>query len=313
VPKTAVVVGAGVIGLTTAAVLAEAGHSVVILAAAPPQRTTSRAAAAIWAPAHAGPAESVRAWGHETLATLRALAGEPGSGVRIAQGTMAWHAAGDAPSPAAYPGVAIEPLAPPPEGCAGAVRLALPVLDMPRHLDYLEARVRGAGVDIELCELHTLEQAAGRGALVVNCSGIGARALAADTGVRPLRGEHVVVENPGLDEFFLEEWAPGQREWTSWWPHGEVVVIGGSADEDWSLAPDAGAAARMLERAAAREPRLRGARILEQRVGLRPVREPIRLEVETIAGVRCVHNYGHGRSGVSLAWGCARAVAALAL
>lgn len=32
------------------------------------------------------------------------------------------------------------------------------------------------------------------------------------------------------------------------------------------------------------------------------------LEVEEVAGVRCVHNYGYGGMGVSLSWGTARAV-----
>jgi len=37
----------------------------------------------------------------------------------------------------------------------------------------------------------------------------------------------------------------------------------------------------------------------------------VRLEVEQIGGARCVHNYGHGGSGVTLSWGCARETAAL--
>ena len=43
------------------------------------------------------------------------------------------------------------------------------------------------------------------------------------------------------------------------------------------------------------------------RVGLRPYRSPgVRLEAE--AGTRIVHNYGHGGSGVTFSWGCAREV-----
>ena len=46
--------------------------------------------------------------------------------------------------------------------------------------------------------------------------------------------------------------------------------------------------------------------MLEHRVGLRPGRPEIRLERETLPdGVPCVHNYGHGGSGVTLSWGCA--------
>jgi D-amino-acid oxidase len=64
---------------------------------------------------------------------------------------------------------------------------------------------------------------------------------------------------------------------------------------------------------AAVEPALRGAREIEHRVGLRPVRPQVRLEAEPVNGVTVVHNYGHGGAGVTLSWGCAQDAAALAL
>jgi D-amino-acid oxidase len=51
--------------------------------------------------------------------------------------------------------------------------------------------------------------------------------------------------------------------------------------------------------------------VIEHQVGLRPVRGGVRLEEEALDGARVIHNYGHGGSGVSLSWGCARAVEAL--
>jgi D-amino-acid oxidase len=306
--RDAVVVGAGVIGLTTACVLGEGGWRVRLLAAAPPQQTTSRAAAAIWGPSHAEPEEAVTAWGHAGLAALRELARVPESGVHMARGLMAWHDGGDAPTAGAFPQVPLAPVKAPP-GYAGAIALELPLVDMPRYLDYLLER---SGAALEIGELDSLDEV--QAPLVVNCAGIGAGRLVDDSLVRPVRGQHLVVSNPGVREFFLEEWRTGQAHWTSWWPHGDVVVIGGTADEgNWSLEPDPRAAERMLERAVAREPRLRDARVIEHRVGLRPVRPTVRLEAESLVGrVRRVHNYGHGRSGVSLSWGCARAVLELA-
>jgi D-amino-acid oxidase len=114
----------------------------------------------------------------------------------------------------------------------------------------------------------------------------------------------VVVENPGLEDFFMEDRGPG--EWASWFPHGERVVLGGVAQPGAvDPAPDPAVSAGILERCAALEPRLKGARVLEELVGLRPVRPSVRLEAEPLHGAVCVHNYGHGRSGVSLSWGCA--------
>jgi D-amino-acid oxidase len=47
-------------------------------------------------------------------------------------------------------------------------------------------------------------------------------------------------------------------------------------------------------------------------VGLRPGRASVRVEAESRRGARLVHDYGHGGSGVTLSWGCAREAAALA-
>jgi len=46
-------------------------------------------------------------------------------------------------------------------------------------------------------------------------------------------------------------------------------------------------------------------------VGLRPARPTVRLEAEQVGHTRCVHNYGHGGSGVTLnGTGCAARLAA---
>ena len=49
------VVGAGVVGLTTALVLQESGHRVRVVAAERPEQTTSAAAGAVWYPFSVGP------------------------------------------------------------------------------------------------------------------------------------------------------------------------------------------------------------------------------------------------------------------
>ena len=60
-----------------------------------------------------------------------------------------------------------------------------------------------------------------------------------------------------------------------------------------------------MRRGVALEERLSGVQVLEDKVGLRPVRPTIRLEAELLSGDGlCVHNYGHG-AGVTLSWGCA--------
>ncbi|HEX4292222.1 MAG TPA: FAD-dependent oxidoreductase, partial [Trebonia sp.] len=98
-------------------------------------------------------------------------------------------------------------------------------------------------------------------------------------------------------------------------PHGDLVVLGGTAYEGASdMAPRADVADRIMRDCAAAFPSLRGARVVAQRVGLRPVRPAVRLEAEALPGGRVLwHNYGHGGAGVTLSWGCAADLTAAVL
>ena len=251
--------------------------------------------------------EGARLGGGLARAVPGSSVGEPDTGVRIATGTLASSWDVEPPSPEMFPGVAVRPRGEVPEGYRGAFAVDVPLIDMPRYLDYLERRLRDAGGSVVIRPVRSLRELAGEVAVVVNCSGLGARELVGDPALRPIRGQHVVVENPGLEEFFMADRLTA--EWTSWFPHAERVILGGIAQPDvWDLQPDPAVSARIVERCAALEPRLRGARVLEEQVGLRPARDPVRLEEQPLGRARVIHNYGHGGSGVSLSWGCAREV-----
>ena len=145
---------------------------------------------------------------------------------------------------------------------------------------------------------------------MANCSGLGARQLADDPSVRPVRGQHVLVTNPGLEMLFME--LSQAEEWTSYFPHRDRVVCGGiNVPDSWDTTPDESFTERLLSRCRLIEPRLADAEVLDTVVGLRPDRPSIRVESETIGSARCVHNYGHGGNGVSLSWGAAREAVSL--
>ena len=80
-----VVVGAGVIGLSCAVRLAEAGHRVDVLARDLPLETTSVVAAALWYPYKALPEERVTAWSATSYGAFADLAKED-TGVRMLAG-----------------------------------------------------------------------------------------------------------------------------------------------------------------------------------------------------------------------------------
>src|SRR5260370_36265084 len=78
------VIGSGVSGLTTGVRLLEAGHHVAIVARDLPPHTTSNVAAAIWEPFEAYPADRVAAWGAIAYREFLSLAGDPRSGIHVA-------------------------------------------------------------------------------------------------------------------------------------------------------------------------------------------------------------------------------------
>ena len=324
------VVGAGVIGLTTAICLAEAGARVVILAAAPPGRTTSSVAGAIWGPHLVEESDRVARWGRETLAVLREFAADPATGVRTVTGVEAIRG-GPPPDgpPAAGPPPDCAPAAPGwlgdlgalpcpaadlPAGFASGWRYCAPLAHMPSYLGYLHARFEAAGGRAETAAVRSLPAAAAEhGARVVlNCTGTGARDLLPDPELTPYRGQVVVAENPGLTEFFIG--LPDDvTDLVYLFPHGDTVILGGTeVAGDWNTEPVPAVARRILRDCAAVEPRLAGARVVGHRVGLRPFRPQVRLEAEAGGGPLVVHNYGHGGAGITLSWGCAREAAALA-
>ena len=66
-----IVVGAGVVGLSCAVRLLEAGHRVDVVARDLPLETTSAVAAALWYPYRAYPFERVTAWSRDDLRRAR--------------------------------------------------------------------------------------------------------------------------------------------------------------------------------------------------------------------------------------------------
>jgi D-amino-acid oxidase len=308
------VIGAGVIGLTTAITLAETGSHVLVRAQEAPEETTSAAAGALWGPWMAEPARRAERWAAHTLGVLTGLAGEAETGVRLAHGMDVSNSDRDRPDWfALIPDLRSCTPDELPAGYRHGHSYTAPLVDMPTHLAYLTRRLTLAGGEMEAGRIESLSEAARLAPKVINCTGLGARALIGDRKVFPVRGQHVVVSNPGLTDF-LEVDTGDSPDLVAIYPHGSNAVLGGTAEPHvWSRTPDPVTASEILERCIRIEPRLEGADVLHVSVGLRPTRSAIRLGVEAgPTGSIVVHNYGHGGAGVSLSWGCATVAAELA-
>lgn len=304
-------VGAGVVGLTSAVRLAEAGHQVDVLARDLPLETTSATAGGLWLPFLAEPAQAVTRWARLTLQTLLDLARSgagsglgSGSGAEIGVVIRDGYLLGTGyQRPAWSEGlsqIGLAAVANPAPQHEHGWHLRVPLVDMTLYLPYLVRRLRAAGGTLTRLPLTALPS---RG-IVVNCTGLASRALADDPSMRPIRGQVVWMTNPGLTSWWSDESDPQLLTYVL--PHASHVIVGGTADvDDWSTTIKDDDTTRILERALDLVPALRSASVLSQRVGLRPSRPSVRLETVSTSESTIVHCYGHGGSGVTLSWGCA--------
>jgi D-amino-acid oxidase len=302
------VVGAGVVGLASALRLAEAGHQVEVVAAELLESTTSSIAAALWYPYGATPTAQVIGWLRTSYAVLDALAADPGTGVRLRPGRELFRQRVDDPwwrsTVPELRRVTADRL---PAGYLDGYALTLPVVDMAVHLAWLLSRLRERGVDIVTRRLVELTTALTGVEAVVNCAGLGARELAGDETLRPVRGQIIEVEQFGLTEWLLDQNDPTRLTYLV--PRSKSVILGGTSEEgDADLEARPATAEAILARCAALVPAAAAARIIGHRVGLRPARPAVRLDTELLVDGPVVHCYGHGGAGVTLAYGCAEEV-----
>jgi D-amino-acid oxidase len=305
------VIGAGVSGLTTAVCLVESGRRVRLLSQRPPLNTNSAAAGASWGP-YLVEDERVPEWSRTARLIFEKLAvEEPDSGVRLVNGI---EAADEHVEPPAWardvPGFQVcgpDELERLPARYVSGWRYTIPLIDMPTYLGYLTKRLDDAGVELESGTVTSFGELAGRAEILVNCTGMASRSLVPDPSIYPIRGQLVVMDNPGVDEFFQDDTHGGDMTYIL--PHGNRVVLGGCATEHSEHPlPVRAIAEAIIERCIAIEPKLRAARFIEDLVGFRPTRSRIRVERVELDGVPLIHNYGHGGSGVTVSWGCAQEV-----
>jgi D-amino-acid oxidase len=300
--RRVIVVGAGVVGLSCAVRLLEAGHRVDVVARDLPLETTSSVAAAVWSP-YSRPQDHVVRWARTAYDAFTALCEDEYAGVVMRTGTELFRdGSADLWWREALPtGAGPDRETSLPAGYAAGLTMRAPVIEMPVYLRWLAARVEALGGSITRINLSALPTGE---ALVVNASGIGARHLGGDPTVTPVRGQVVLVEQVGIDRWWIDAETP-----TYVVPRSRDVVLGGTAHHgEWSRTPDTATAEAIVRQATVVEPRLAGARILRHKVGLRPGRPSVRLEREGDV----IHCYGHGGCGVTVSWGCADDVLELA-
>lgn len=312
--KRAIVIGAGVAGLTSACELLNAGWDVTIVARETTPCTTSDIAAAFWFPYKAGHGGKNALWAVKTRKILETLQDDPGSGIRSVPLRLLQRRGNlDFQLPAGVEAGRLLSRSELPAGFARGMELVVPLVATSRFMPWLEGRFLNGGGTILRRTITSLEELVHGSEVLINCSGLGAGYLVDDPEVYPIRGQLVRVSRPAAcgDAIYLHE--EGETV-TYVVPRIEDCVLGGTVETgNANIDPEWNTAEGILRRCQEIAPWLKSATVIEHRVGLRPGRNQIRVELEKLKqGRSVIHHYGHGGGGFTLAWGAAQEVLKLA-
>ncbi|MCY3832207.1 MAG: FAD-dependent oxidoreductase [Chloroflexi bacterium] len=303
-----IIIGSGVIGLSAALDSQAAGYQARILTRDLPGATTSMAAGAMWSATDLD--GRLRRWAEVSLQRFLPLTEVPGSGVTLQRMREVY------PTPMSEPWyrdripffkrMEAQDL---PDGMQDGYLMDVPMVAPPIYLEYLQRQFEEAGGRIETRAVSSLDEVADDAPLIVNCSGVGARELAQDEAVYPIRGQTTLVDAPDISLGYMNHDRVDHI-----FPRSDGVLIGGvKVPWDWNREIDPDVAADILARTVKIEPSIADAKVLRQFSGLRPGRHDVRLEVEELSpSCAVIHNYGHAAIGYTLSWGCAADVVALA-
>ena len=256
---SAAVIGAGVVGLSTARCLQEHGFRVTIYAASLPADTTSNAAGASWGPYSVfDPGMTSVAFNEQfkrasrlSYACIERLVG-PKYGVSWRQNYWLSEGQPDGFAATSDEDRLIETIRPEAETLASsehpfgqitASRRRTLLIEPPIYLSALLADFRQAGGDLVVRRFTEPSELSSIGVpLVLNCTGLGAGALFRDPDVLPIKGQLVVLRpQPEVDYLTI---GPGDLYMM---PRADGVVLGGTHERGVSsLEPNPDEAARIL-------------------------------------------------------------------
>ena len=246
------VIGAGIMGLTTARLVQEAGFPVTIYTAALPPDTTSNVAGGQWSPyGHYREDAVTPAWRAQFAAALdyswrrfqimvcddygvrwlTTYTEGPRGGPDPSNPLDRYHPASRRLTPAEHP-FALDHVA----------RFDTMYVDTGRFLRQLQRDIELSGGRIAIrsfaapAEIESLPEK-----LVFNCTGLGAARLFGDTELGPVRGQlAILLPQPEVRYAFT-----GQAGYM--FPRADGIILGGTFEPgNWSLDPDPATAARIL-------------------------------------------------------------------
>jgi D-amino-acid oxidase len=303
------VLGCGVSGLSTGILLLKKGCPITIWAKDLPPSTTSNKAAAFWYPYLCNPKGKASEWAKETLIYFRnEILKDCNSGClnRTTIEVFDKHV-GDPWWKNAVNGYEKLTRKDLPNGYKDGYKIEGIVIDTSIYMDYLVEMFKHLGGQLIQRKVKDIQEPLEEYEVVVNCTGLGSQELFDDKKIYPVRGQTVKVKPNGFDLVIADD--EGHNGLAYIVPRVKDIVLGGTAQHNnKSLKVDPEDTKEILRKCATIRPEFKNVEIISESVGLRPVRDEIRLEPESVSSKFVIHNYGHGGAGFTLSWGCAQNV-----
>ena len=307
--KEIAIVGAGISGLSCAYLLSGNNYNITVFAKAFSPDITSNRAAAFWFPYHIRNDKRGRDWCQKSFAFYKQLSEDPASGISMKPLVKVLREGVQEEEP-----VWIEFIPDgactltPPEALAPGLKkqynVLVPLIETQIFLPYLRNVLEESGVVFEKRIVNDFEELSSYD-VIINCSALGSRDLCRDVSVIPVRGQVALIKTDTSRPVYLDNEKPLYIV-----PRQDAMIVGGTFEENvFEEIIEPATIERMLNTAYEFFPELKQHAVVGSWAGLRPYRAEVRVEAEP--GTKVIHNYGHGGSGFTLAFGCAEEVSRL--
>ena len=308
--KNIAIVGAGISGMSAAYLLMQQGHQITIYAKAFSPDITSNKAAAFWFPYHIRNDKRGIEWCTTSYGYYKKFALQPETGISMQQLKKVLRTGVEEEEPIWIDfmpegSFRVVPENEMPAGFSKIYEVEVPLIETQIFLPWLQQQLQQSNVKFIQQEITSLDELANKYDILINSSALGARKLCKDDKVIPVRGQVALLSPGKFPVIYLDNEIPLYVV-----PRKDAIIIGGTYEENIETeTTDPAAISNILANAYSCLPQLRQQKVIGSWAGLRPYRSEVRLEKEK--GKNIIHNYGHGGSGFTLAFGCAESVCKL--